>query len=269
MTEEAMGDNARARRFWTDEDTAAVRSGFAAGEPIASIAARLDRSATSVGAHAKRLKIKHMGERVIWTEEVLQRTYRLLCEGYSYGEIAKMYGVTKIAVRSRCNATWVGAAAREKLGVTKSKPVRFWTKERRDELARMYRLEWPLKKMAKALGVTLQSIRHQAAEQGLSDRERGARIMGAQRRGKKHSAKAIAVMSEKAKARWQRPDYVKKQSAIVKSEHMATISRIANDRRRGFSIPDDKLADYRTYRDNGYSPAEAGEALGLVQAVAA
>ena len=212
-----------------------------------------------------------MPSRRIWTEDVLQQTFRLLCDGYDYGEIAEMYGVTRCAVRTRMSHSWVGKAYRERSGKAKSTAIRFWTKTRREELARLYRLELPLKEMAATLGCTVLAIRHQAQDMGLSNRERGSRITAAQRVGKRHSSGSIKIMKAKAKSCWQRPDYVAKQESRggIKA-HMTRIGKIGNDNKRGFIVPADLEADYRLLVcTKGISSAEAGTMLGIIPARAA
>lgn len=253
-----------ARRFLSPEETEAFKEAYSRGDSLDAMAARFGiETPGAVAVRAKRLGCRRPG-RILWTEERLQETFRFLCEGYDRGELAALYGVTRIALRNVCNRTWVGAAVREKLGVERMPPIRFWTKTRREELARFYRLELSRAEMARRLGCTVQSIRHQADVQGLADRERGRRIMAHQRRGKKHTKKALQIMSEKAQARWADPAYVAKQNAPDLAAVRSHQLRQANENRRGFHVPDDKLDDYRFMRERKrYSAAEAGAALGL------
>lgn len=201
----------------------------------------------------------------MWTEEVLKNVFALLLDGYCYLEIAEMYGVTHCAVRNRVNQTWVGPAYRERRGLKRAKAVHFWTKQRKDQVRQLY---WSGKsgaEIAKIMGIAPHSARAIITKLGIGDRVEGAKKASACRIGTKHTPEAIEKMREKARARFQRPEYREKWMKSHTPEIMRERHRQQNDKRRGFSVPAEHEEAYRhlTQRKK-FSAREAAEALQII-----
>lgn len=195
----------------------------------------------------------------IWTEPVLRNVFGMLKDGYDYGEIGELLGVTRIAVRSRVNQTWVGPAYREWSGRKKTRGARFWTKSRRDEVASMYRREIPAREIAKHFGVSLGQVKKVLTQLGIADRSYGNRISG--RKGQRHAPEAIEKMRQKAKARFQCPAYRARHLAAHSPEIMRQRQREWADKRRGGPIPAGQEATYQHLTATKKIPASEAYAM--------
>jgi hypothetical protein len=201
----------------------------------------------------------------MWTDEVLKNVFALLLDGYSYREIAEMYGVTLCAVRNRVNQTWVGPTFRERRGITKMKPVFFWTKERKDQVRRLYWSGMSAAQIAEVMGIAHHSAKAIITKMGIGDRVEGAKKASACRIGTKHTPEALAKMSEKAKARFQRPEYREKWMKSHTPEIMRERNRQQADKRRGFSVPAHHEEAYRHLtQKKGFKAREAAETLQII-----